>query len=154
MTKVEGWNATGLVSLTLITVIIMKLFGIAIAYSDLVDMSGDWSYLIEFGFGVILIAIVVGIELLVIMHTLTAVAIVAAVFGTFLSLISLMDLHQNMSINSWWWDKKILHGCMYHVLRQYTLLWCLRIEQRPYVIRMFDSTPEEQEQDVTVLNGQ
>lgn len=68
--------------------------------------------------------------------------------------ISLMDLHQNMSINSWWWDKKILNGCMYHVLRQYTLLWCLRIEQRPYVIRMFDSTPEEQEQDVTVLNGQ
>lgn len=52
-------------------------------------MSGDWSYLIEFGFGVILIAIVVGIELLVIMHTLTAVAIVAAVFGTFLSLVNI-----------------------------------------------------------------
>lgn len=37
MTKVEGWNATGLVSLTLITVVIIKLFGIAIAYSDLVS---------------------------------------------------------------------------------------------------------------------
>lgn len=53
-------------------------------------MSGDWSYLIEFGFGVILIAIVVGIELLVIMHTLTAVAIIAAVFGTFLSLVNII----------------------------------------------------------------
>lgn len=55
-----------------------------------VDMSGDWSYLIEFGFGVILIAIVVGIELLVIMHMLTAVAIIAAVFGTFLSLVNIV----------------------------------------------------------------
>lgn len=54
-----------------------------------VDMSGDWSYLIEFGFGVILIAIVVWIELLVITHTLTAVAIVATVFGTFLSLVNI-----------------------------------------------------------------
>lgn len=54
-----------------------------------VDMSGDWSYLIEFGFGVILIVIVVGIELLVIMCTLTAVAIVAAVFGTFLSSVNI-----------------------------------------------------------------
>lgn len=144
MTQVESWNATGLVSLTLITVIIIKLFSIAIAYSDLVkrpssslyimlnqrniyneneinyvmclllhrklvdlfasiitrvkldksigrqvDMSGDWSYLIEFGFGVILIAIVIGIELFVIMRTLTAVAIVAAVFGTFLSSVNI-----------------------------------------------------------------
>lgn len=54
-----------------------------------VDMSGDWSYLIEFGFGVILIVIVIGIELLIIMHTLTAVAIVAAVFGTFLSSVNI-----------------------------------------------------------------
>lgn len=52
-------------------------------------MSGDWSYLIEFGFGVILIVIIIGIELLIIMHTLTAVAIVAAVFGTFLSLVNI-----------------------------------------------------------------
>lgn len=51
-------------------------------------MSGDWSYLIEFGFGVILIVIVVGAELLVIMHTATAVTVVAAVFGTFLSLVN------------------------------------------------------------------
>lgn len=68
--------------------------------------------------------------------------------------ISLMDLHQNMSINSWWWDENILNGCMYHVFRQYTLLWCLRIEERPRVITMFDSTLRVQEQDVTVLNGQ
>lgn len=65
-----------------------------------------------------------------------------------------MDLHQNMSINSWWWDKKMLNGCMYHVFRQYTLLWCIRIEQKPYVIRIFDSISQEQEQDATVLNGQ
>lgn len=52
-------------------------------------MSGDWSYLIEFGFGVILIAIVIGIELLVIMRTLTAVAIVAIVLGTFLSSVNI-----------------------------------------------------------------
>lgn len=52
-------------------------------------MSGDWSYLIEFGFGVILIAIVIGVELLVIMHTLTATAIVAAVLATFLSLVNI-----------------------------------------------------------------
>lgn len=52
-------------------------------------MSGDWSYLIEFGFGLILIAIVLGIELLVIMHTLTAAVIVAAVLGTFLSLVNI-----------------------------------------------------------------
>jgi len=51
-------------------------------------MSGDWSYLIEFGFGVILIAIVVGIELLVIMHMLHTVAVIAVVFGTFLSLVN------------------------------------------------------------------
>lgn len=70
--------------------------------------------------------------------------------------ISLMDLHQNMSINSWWWDKNIPNGCMYHVFRQYTLLWCLRIEEKPRVITIFDSIeePEEQEQDVTMLNGQ
>lgn len=36
MIKVEGWNATSLVPLTLITVIIIKLLGIATAYSDLV----------------------------------------------------------------------------------------------------------------------
>ncbi|XP_011691566.1 PREDICTED: uncharacterized protein LOC105452290 [Wasmannia auropunctata] len=154
MTKVEGWITTGLMSLTLITVVIIKLFGIAIAYYDLVDMSGDWSYLIEFGFGVILIAIVVGIELLVIMRALTAVAIVAAVFGTFLSSVSLMDLHQNMSINSWWWEKKLINGCAYHVVRQYTLLWCLRIEEKPRVITIFDSAPQEQELDVTVSNSQ
>ncbi|XP_020279762.1 uncharacterized protein LOC109852736 isoform X2 [Pseudomyrmex gracilis] len=147
MTKVEGWNATGLVSSTLITVVIIKLFGIAIACSNLVDMSGDWSYLIEFGFGVILIAIVLGIELLVIMHTLTAAVIVAAILGTFLSLISLMDLHQNMSINSWWWEEKLLNGCMYHVLRQYTLLWCLRIEEKPRAITIFDSASQEKRQD-------
>ncbi|XP_018305090.1 uncharacterized protein [Mycetomoellerius zeteki] len=154
MTKVEGWNATGLVSLTLIIVVIIKLFSIAIAYSDLVDMSGDWSYLIEFGFGVILIAIVVGIELLVIMRTLHTVAVIAAVFGTFLSSISLMDLHQNMSVNSWWWEKKLINGCIYHVLRQYTLLWCLRIEEKPRVITIFDNVPNEQELDVTMLNSQ
>lgn len=57
-----------------------------------VDMSGDWSYLIEFGFGVILIAIVVGIELLVIMRTLTTVTIVAAVFGTFLSSVNIKQM--------------------------------------------------------------
>ncbi|EGI71005.1 hypothetical protein G5I_00114 [Acromyrmex echinatior] len=145
ITKVEGWNTTGLVSLTLIIVVIIKLFGIAIAYSDLVDMSGDWSYLIEFGFGVILIVIVVGIELFVIMHTLHTVAVFAAVFGTFLSSVSLMDLHQNMSINSWWWEKKLINGCMYHVFRQYTLLWCLRIEEKPRLITIFDSAPNEQE---------
>ncbi|KYN01007.1 hypothetical protein ALC62_08233, partial [Cyphomyrmex costatus] len=155
MTKVEGWNATGLVSLTLIIVVIIKLFSIAIAYSDLVDMSGDWSYLIEFGFGVILIAIVVGIELLVIMRTLhTAVAVIPAVFGTFLSSVSLMDLHQNMSVNSWWWEKKLINGCMYHVFRQYTLLWCLRIEEKPRVITIFDSATHEQELDATMLNSQ
>lgn len=67
-----------------------------------------------------------------------------------------MDLHQNMSINSWWWDKNIPNGCMYHVFRQYTLLWCLRIEEKPRVITIFDSTTEEQEceQDVTMSNGQ
>lgn len=61
-----------------------------------VDMSGDWSYLIEFGFGVILIAIVVGIELFVIMRTLTSVAIVAAIFGTFLSSVNIKQnvMHQ------------------------------------------------------------
>lgn len=37
MMKAEGWDATGLVSLTLITVVIMKLFGIVIAHSDLVQ---------------------------------------------------------------------------------------------------------------------
>ncbi|XP_018353662.1 PREDICTED: uncharacterized protein LOC108755259 [Trachymyrmex septentrionalis] len=153
MTEVESWNATGLVSLTLIIVVIIKLFGIAIAYSDLVDMSGDWSYLIEFGFGVILIAIVVGIELLVIMRMLHTVPIIAAVFGTFLSSVSLMDLHQNMSINSWWWEKKLINGCMYHVFRQYTLLWCLRIEEKPRVITIFDSAPNEQELDVPMLNN-
>ena len=52
-------------------------------------MSGDWSYLIEFGFGVILIAIVVGIELLVIMRMLHTVPIIAAVFGTFLSSVNI-----------------------------------------------------------------
>jgi len=41
MTKVEDWNATGLVSLTLIIVVIIKLFGIAIAYSDLVKRSSS-----------------------------------------------------------------------------------------------------------------
>jgi len=61
-------------------------------------MSGDWSYLIEFGFGVILIAIVVGIELLVIMRTLTAVAIVAAVFGTFLSSV---NIKQTLLTQTW-----------------------------------------------------
>lgn len=73
---------------------LVGLFAGIIAYVKLdksigrqVDMSGDWSYLIEFGFGVILIVIVVGIELFVIMHTVTA-AIVAAVFGTFLSLVN------------------------------------------------------------------
>ncbi|XP_020279763.1 uncharacterized protein LOC109852736 isoform X3 [Pseudomyrmex gracilis] len=96
MTKVEGWNATGLVSSTLITVVIIKLFGIAIACSNL---------------------------------------------------ISLMDLHQNMSINSWWWEEKLLNGCMYHVLRQYTLLWCLRIEEKPRAITIFDSASQEKRQD-------
>lgn len=64
-----------------------------------------------------------------------------------------MDLHQNMSINSWWWEDKMLHGCAYHVFRQYTLLWCLRIEEKPRAIAVFDSTPQEQESVVTVLNG-
>lgn len=65
-----------------------------------------------------------------------------------------MDLHQNMSVNSWWWEKKLINGCMYHVFRQYTLLWCIRIEEKPRVITIFDSEPPEQELDVTVLNSQ
>ncbi|EZA47456.1 hypothetical protein X777_15583, partial [Ooceraea biroi] len=155
MTKVEGWNATGLVSLTLITVVIIKLFGIAIAYSDLVDMSGDWSYLIEFGFGIILIVIILGTELLlVITHTLTATVTVAAAFGSFLSLVSLMDLHQNMSTNSWWWEERMLHGCLHHVFRQYTLSWCVRIEEKPRLITIFDGVPEEQRRDATTLNSE
>lgn len=54
-----------------------------------VDMTGDWSYLIEFGLGVILIAIILGTELLVHTHALIATATVAAAFGAFLGLVNI-----------------------------------------------------------------
>lgn len=44
--------------------------------------------------------------------------------------------------------------CVCHVCRQYTLLWCLGIGDKPRVMRILDSTSRGQRHDTAVSDGQ
>jgi hypothetical protein len=52
-----------------------------------------------------------------------------------------------MRTNWWWWEERMMMGCMYHVFRQYTLLWCVRMEEKPLPIIVFDEERLEQREE-------
>lgn len=54
-----------------------------------------------------------------------------------------------MSVNAWWWEENMIHGCIYHVMRQYTLLWCVRVDEMPQPILLYDGFPVQQQPHVT-----
>jgi len=54
-----------------------------------------------------------------------------------------------MKTNWWWWEERITRGALYHVFRQYTMLWCVRIEKKPPLLREFEEDHRLEQRNAT-----